>query len=191
MKKFSFTIIFLFFAFHASAQINLAAIDTAIWDVDTLNKSLIVRPRERISIDTTIYFYSIVKNKKENVLNINIRNKWVSGSFSGTAEFPHKCSYLKLNQNIEKLDSISAFGLVDTIVKDTAGISYCIKLSSIEMNEVKYLDGNTFVHNNYFTIYYVSNQDDLFYGLLYGKLFVEENEVPYNVLSYSLIKDFD
>jgi hypothetical protein len=179
---FCFVLIVFLFDKNSFAQINIASIDTNLWQVDSaLEKTITIVPRIAIQSDTTIYFYESINGKQRNVMTICCRknSKWVTGRFKGYKHFINSNSFFILPCNLNSLDFINS---MDSIIALNGVTHYLINKDLFESK----LDYSNLIFGfDSFVEISHTNQDEYFPQSYCSSLIaVERKEPPYDYFNY-------
>ena len=168
-----------------SAQVELYTLDTALWKVDTLLKTLVVTPKFDFTSDTTVYFYEKIEDKKIEVLTLNYKNrtKYIIGSYKGNTYYGPN-NYIALNFYSRQLDSTAFIDLVDTIIISELGKDYCIKQENLGIANPKLIEvfqeccSNQ--HKGYIRIAYQLKEEIFPTACLQNATIFSETKPPYS-----------
>lgn len=186
VKKIELLFLLVLFCAKANAQVDLATIDTSRWKVDTIAKSLTITPKFDFVNDTTTYFYSRFKKKREKIVTLNYVHgkKCIIGTFNGTSRYPNSNIFLQLNFNQRPLDSLGFLSLVDTIISTEFGRSYCINIKNLgikdSVNSIELQSCCFNIYDGYFTIAVQVKVQDFPTSCFAGVVMVQRNEPPYD-----------
>ena len=185
-RKLCLTLLFILVYCHCISQINLATLDTTKWLLDTLTgKTLVISPKFEFTADTSIYFYQIIKQKKQKVLTLtyNQKSRYIHGAFKGTKRYINSNNYLHLNLVNTKLDYAVLMSMTDTIINMDDGKDFCIRLSNLGIRDsmlMKRFGHCCFNYNEELLIIARQRKDETFpMNCFYEAVLIEEQEPPY------------
>jgi len=124
-------IIMSLWAVGASAQIEISALDSALWRVDTLSLEAQVFPKFEFSSDTSIVFSDTAKYGFDRFLTVQYKkgSAYIVGDY--TSDHGVESVYLYLNSSSGNLNSTTFHSLVDTVFSNDHGQHYCISMKSL------------------------------------------------------------
>ncbi|MEP7265693.1 MAG: hypothetical protein ABI772_14405 [Bacteroidota bacterium] len=182
----------LFLSGTATAQIEFSALDTSMWEVDTISNSLVPKPKFQFTNDTLIYFFQTINERRTNVCSVLYKQgaKYYTGIFNGNSQFPNRNNFIQLNLQSEELDSVAFSNLIDTIVITPNGRNYCIFMKRLGIGDPLLREEIISYTSNYgnspdlFCIADDTGNTELPIDCLHSMVFIYETEPPYGSMEW-------